>query len=249
MLLPLLPSLCVEGTLLPRIRFGFKIPIGVDGLHGDCNHDGVGDVEIPTDGLALCVLHQVDVLMDALGVSIKGAHLDRHLDEIGVVQSPSTFADMNDYLAVRDGDVDCAGVTEILVPSLLDNVVQEFGDAPLGGKVPAPILLLGDPFSGFWETFGLRRVFGDGQVVVFYVRRRHELRTVDGGVIGIGGDDSPHVVGHLPVLVLVVWDVEEEGCEDLVGGNDVIVGRLLDNGSELQLGVGEGIYSGVIATA
>ena len=75
-------------------------------------------------GLALGVLHQVDVLRDALGVGVEGAHLRRQLNEFGGVQSPRTFADMANYLTGRDGGVDSAGMTELLVPRLFDDAAQ-----------------------------------------------------------------------------------------------------------------------------
>ena len=61
-------------------------------------------------------------------------------------------------------------------------------------------------------------------------------------VIVLCGNDSPQVVRSLLVLVLVlvVQDVEVEGCEDLAYFEDVIVGWLSNNWSELQLGAVEG---------
>ena len=56
---------------------------------------------------------------------------------------------------------------------------------------------------------------------------------MDGCVIVLGGNNSPQSVGPLRVLVLVVQDFEEEGCEDLADRNGVIFGRLPDDGSEL----------------
>ena len=56
---------------------------------------------------------------------------------------------------------------------------------------------------------------------------------MDGGGIGLGGYDSPQGVGPFPILVLVIQDVEEEGCEDLVYGKYFIVGRRPENGSAL----------------
>ena len=51
-------------------------------------------------------LHRVGVFGDALGVGIKGKYLHRNLNEIDVVQPPSMFADMANYLDVQDSGVD-----------------------------------------------------------------------------------------------------------------------------------------------
>ena len=145
MLLPLPPSLCVEGTFFPCICFGFKLPGGINILHGNSDHDSIRDGEVPVYGLALGVLYRVDVLGDALVVNIKGDHLNRHLDELGVLQYLITLAEMADELAGRDGGVDCAGMTELLVPC------QEFGDASLRGEEAAPIRLLSAYLVVFWR--------------------------------------------------------------------------------------------------
>ena len=111
------------------------------------------------------VIHLVDVLGDTFGISIKGTHQHQQLNELGVVQPPRMFAKVADYMTGQDGGVDLVGLTELLVPRLFDNVVQEFGDAPLGGEESALIRLVGGPFSGFLEAFGLHHVLGDEQVV------------------------------------------------------------------------------------
>ena len=96
--------------------FWFQTPGGINILHGNSDHDSIRDGEVPVYGLALGVLYRVDVLGDALVVNIKGDHLNRHLNELGVVQYLITLAEMADDLAEQDGGVDCAGVMELLVP-------------------------------------------------------------------------------------------------------------------------------------
>ena len=93
-------------------------------FYGDGYYDSVGDGEVPTDGLALGILHRVDGIEGNLGVRVKGTHVYRQIYDIGVVQSTRTFAEMANELAGRDGGVDCAGVMDLLVPRLLDDVAQ-----------------------------------------------------------------------------------------------------------------------------
>ena len=65
-------------------------------MHCNGDLDGVRDSKVSADGLVRVVLHQVDVLRDALDVGVKGTHLYWHLDELGVVQPLRTFAEMAD---------------------------------------------------------------------------------------------------------------------------------------------------------
>ena len=97
-------------------------------------------------------------------------HKPQQLDELGVVQPPRILAKVADYMTGQDGGIYRVCLIELLVTRLFDDVVQEFGDTPLGGEESSPIRFLGGPFGVFLAAFGLHHILGDEQVVGLNVR-------------------------------------------------------------------------------
>jgi len=162
------PSGTVDGReAFPIINLAWEMLGREDSRRGHHHKFNIGDGHARPFCLFLGILHHDGELGDAIHLHVILCHISAEGDHVGGMQPPAVGIEEGHDVDGRDLGVEGIGVFEIVVPDLVNDIAEKFGDATLGCFLAGVVIKAGFVSRICTNPDDCRGIVGD----VFIVER------------------------------------------------------------------------------
>jgi hypothetical protein len=178
---------------LPIIYLSQEVLGRKDGCQGYHHKFNIGDGHASPCCLLFSILHHDNELGDAICLDVVLGHVQAEGDHVNGMQPPAVGIKVGHDFKDHDLCIESLGIIQVVVPNIVDNVVEEFGDTIFGCLIAGIVVKAG-------LVGGLGVNTDDGHGII-------------GNVPVVEGEAGrPDVLGGA-MVGFVLGGLREDGCE------------------------------------